>query len=417
MNATDFNIGLAICAGAVLFLTLVGGAIRSRLPLSQPLLCVLIGIGVGPVGFDLLRFDPAASEAERLIFEQAARVTVALSVMSAALRLPDGFFLDRWRPMAVILGLGMLLMWLAASGLALLLPGLTLLGALVLGALVTPTDPVLAGSIVQGRLAEKAIPAGLRHRISAESGANDGLALPLLLLPMMLAEAPGGATVAEWLFEVLLFEVVGAAIVGCLVGAAAGWAFTAAQRNEFAEGKSVTAATLALTLATLAAVRLGQADGLLAVFTAGLAFSYFLRRAHDEKYEHFHEAVDRFFTLPVFILFGVALPWPEWESIGWSLFAAAFAVLLLRRLPAWLLLGRMGGIYARPIDTAFAGWFGPVGVAAMFYAAYAMMENAPPLIWPFVSLVVALSVLVHGISATSLTRLYAQRSRGEARQG
>ena len=95
-----------------------------------------------------------------------------------------------WRELLVVLGLGMPVMWLASSTLVYLVLGVPLLLALLIGAVLTPTDPVLSDSIVTGRLANETVPGRLRHAISAESGANDGLALLLMMLPVALLTDP-----------------------------------------------------------------------------------------------------------------------------------------------------------------------------------------------------------------------------------
>ncbi len=113
---------------------------------------------------------------------EAARVTLGLAVMGAALRLPRGFVLRRWRDLALVLGVGMPLMWLATSVAAWVFLPLPPLACLVIGSVMTPTDPVISSSIVTGRIADRNIPPRIRGLITAESGANDGLALLFLTL-------------------------------------------------------------------------------------------------------------------------------------------------------------------------------------------------------------------------------------------
>jgi NhaP-type Na+/H+ or K+/H+ antiporter len=103
----------------------------------------------------------------------------------------------------------------------------------------------------------------------------------------------------------------------------------------------------------------------------------------------------------------MALPCQEWLDLGWRGVLLVVGVLLLRRLPAVLalrpLLGPLGG---RAKDVLFLGWFGPIGAAALYYAAYALRETGIEEVWVVGSLVICASVVVHGVSATPLTKLY-----------
>lgn len=108
--------------------------------------------------------------------EEAARLTLAIGLMGVALRLPPRHFIDQWRPMAVLLGLVMPLMWASAGLLAYLVLDLPLVVAFLVGAIVTPIDPIVASSIVTSASAEEHLPPRIHDNLSGESGANDGLA-------------------------------------------------------------------------------------------------------------------------------------------------------------------------------------------------------------------------------------------------
>lgn len=408
------NLALALASGSVLALTLVSGTIKKRLWFSEALACLLVGMIVGPHGAGLVALDLLGSEAHLTIVEQVARVTLALSVMSAALSLPSGFVARKWRALAIVLGPGTVLMWFVSAGIAWLALDLALLVALLAGAILAPTDPVLARSIVAGKLAESHVPSSTRNLITAESGVNDGLALPFVMIPLILLDTQGDAVRRS--FAYLSLEVAGAILVGALLGWATGKLFRFMQRAGGAESKSLTATTTALALFSLGAVGLMGADGILAVFVAGIFLNRDMTKDHAKAHEHFQDAIDRSFTLPVFVLLGVLAPFDLWLDGGWPLLLASLGILLLRRLPAWLLLQALGKPYADRRTAAFAGWFGPVGVAALFYGAVALRHDAPHDVWGLVTLVIALSTLVHGISGTPLTRAHRTRSPEEARK-
>src|SRR5690606_5769441 len=120
------------------------------------------------------------------ILEQVARLALAIGLMGVALRLPKSYVFEHWRSLTVVLVVGMLFMWLCSSAIIGGTLGLSAGAALVIGAALTPTDPVVASTMVTGPVAQKSLPNYLRHIISAESGANDGLAYLFVLAAIFL---------------------------------------------------------------------------------------------------------------------------------------------------------------------------------------------------------------------------------------
>lgn len=127
------------------------------------------------------------------------------------------------------------------------------------------------------------------------------------------------------------------------------------------------------------------------------------------------EAVVRFFTLPIFIVFGAVLPLQDWWALGWKALAIVAAILLLRRLPAMILAGGPLARLRRK-ETLFLGWFGPLGAAALYYATLGVRRTGFEEIWVIGSLVIAASITIHGLTATPFSRLYGRRlaADGEA---
>jgi NhaP-type Na+/H+ or K+/H+ antiporter len=404
----ELNVALTAVGGLVLVIGLLSGSIRRSI-LSEPLVALLAGILLGPAVLGLL--DPAGWGSRETILEQAARLTLAISLMGVALRLPKREPFRGWRSLAVLLGLVMPLMWLVSGLLVYLILGVPFLVALLVGAVVTPTDPVVSSTIVTGDLAEENLPDRLRHTLSGESGANDGLAYPFVLLPILLLSRPPGEALSHWLTRTLLWEVGAAVVFGALVGYGAGRLLERAQGEGTMERTSFLAYSIALSLAVLGAAKLLGTDGILAVFVAGLAFDAAVSEGARAEEERVQEAVNRFFILPIFVLLGMTIPWEGWVDLGWAGLLLPLAVLLLRRLPAVLalkpLLGRVGGTR----DALFLGWFGPIGVAALFYANLSVREAGVEEAWVVGSLVICASILVHGLSATPLTRLYGRHAR------
>lgn len=402
---TELNIALATIGGLTLVLSLVAGFVQNRVyVLSEPLAAVLLGIVLGPAGLGLLEL--ASFGDPFVLVEQAARLTVGLAVMAAALRLPQRYFRDHLPSMGAILLPGMAGMWLVSGGLVYALLGVPLWIALLIGAIVTPTDPVLAGTIVTGTLAEESIPADVRNVLTGESGANDGLAYPLVFLPILVLEHPLQRALTDWLLRTLLWEVGFAIGIGALMGAGAGMVERKSSEYEFLEETSLLSVTVALTFAVLGGVKLLGSDGILAAFVAGLLFNQFADPSDEAEEQKIQETVLRLFTFPVFVIFGLALPWDQWLALGWTGLALVAGVLLLRRVPMAVVFHRFVPSLAETRDALFAAWFGPIGIAALFYAMVAHRILGHELIWPAASLVIAGSIVVHGVTATPFTKVY-----------
>ncbi len=388
-----------VAVGLLALLVLgVSGPLR-RWPVSSPLLALLVGVLLGPAVLGLV--DVGTVVDEHTTFHQASRALLAVSVMAVALRYP----VPKVRPDAgaavLLVVVVMPAMALLSAGAAAVVLGTGLAGSLLLGAALSPTDPVLAASTVTGEPAEKTLPARLRHALSMESGANDGLALPLVLVAVAVA---GSGGVGHALLD-SLWQVVGAVGIGAALGASGGWVLSRADAAHSVEAGPKFLLTLAVALGTLGAAGLARTDGVLAVFVAGIAMNAVITSQERGLEVEADEAVNRFLVLPLFLLLGVALPWQEWQELGWAGPLFVVAILLVRRLPVVLAL-------QRPLrlgwpDTVYLGWFGPIGVSALFYLTLEAKELRvdPPLLAAGL-MVVAGSTVVHGVTSSLGLALY-----------
>lgn len=402
---TQLNIALAIMGSVAICIALLSALIK-RSPISEPALAVLVGLAVGPYGLAWLNLERWGDTFA--ILEQAARLTLAIGLMGVALRLKRDALKAMLKPTVLLLTLAMLGMWLVSSLLAGWLLGLSMWAALLLGAVITPTDPVVASSIVTGKFAKAHLPLRLRTALSAESGANDGLAYGFVMLPiLMLGHAPDEAW-SHWLIESVVAGIGGAALMGAVVGAAAARLLMVAERKQLVAGTSLLGYSVAFSLMTLGLAKLLNTDGVLAVFAAGLAFNLCSDRHDEQEEENIQEAVAKLFTLPMFVIFGIALPLNEWAALGWPLLALALLVLLLRRPPVVMLLALTWRHSLNTRDSVYLGWFGPLGIAAIYYAALAHSHLHDPLYWHAASALIFASILIHGVTAAPLSRLYAQ---------
>ena len=414
LTSHEINIALLTLGGLVLGLGLFSGLLKERLWLSDPLVALLVGVLLGPAVLGLLDLSHWGNQEG--ILEQGARLAIAVQVMGVALRLPKAYPFKQRRVLGVLLGLLMPLMWAVSSLLVYWILGFPIWVSLLIGAVITPTDPVVSTSVVTGKVAEQNLPQRIRDALSAESAANDGLAYLFVMLPILMLTRPPGASLVHWLTKTLLWEVGAAIVLGALLGYAAGRLLVWAERKQTMNKPSFLAYTVALSLFVLGGVKLLDSDGILAVFAAGIAFDMVVGGQERAEEEGVQEAVDRFFTLYIFVLLGMALPWQSWLTLGWKGLGFAIAILLLRRLPALLLLSPLLGNLKRLPDTLFLGWFGPIGVAAIFYAFLALREAGIEDAWNVGSLVICASIIIHGITAVPLAKRYAQQTgfRGES---
>lgn len=412
----ELNLFIAAIGATVLTLGLVSDYFRRNWWTSDPLTALVLGIILGPAALGFVNPTAWGLPKEHLL-EQAARFTMAIGLMGVALRLPQQYFFRHWKPLFILLGLVMPLMWIASGLLVYWILRIPFWEAMLVGAAITPTDPIVSNSIVTGVVAEENLPDRVRHIISAESGANDGLAYPFVVLCILILERTisegkpltQGNLLPYWLTHVVLWEVGGAVLFGVMFGYIAGRLLKWAERHHTIENSSFLAYSIALSLTVLGSAKLIGTDGILAVFMSGLAFGNAVggqQRASEDKVQ---EAINRFFTLPIFILLGLMLPWQEWASLGWwKLGLLAVAILLLRRLPAILLLSP----WIKPIrnrsEAFFVGWFGPIGVAAIFYAGFCLRRTNVEEVWVVCALMICASIVAQGLSATPLTKWYGQ---------
>jgi sodium/hydrogen antiporter len=229
----------------------------------------------------------------------------------------------------------------------------------------------------------------------------------MLMLPVLLIGHGTEQAIATWLVDVLLHG----AAVGIAAGAALGWvtgrAFHRAHQRGLMEDYSMLTFSVALSLATLGTVSTIGGKGILGVFAAGIAFNLATTSREQEEEEHAQEGVGRLFLQPVFFLFGIMAPLGAWWELGAKGLAGGLLVLFFRRLPAFLAMHPLVRRSCSLADLAFLGWFGPLGVTTIYLALTAADHLEAPAIWHAASLLVAVSLVAHGMTATPFSRWYA----------
>ncbi|KAI8348848.1 Sodium/hydrogen exchanger family-domain-containing protein [Choanephora cucurbitarum] len=409
---STFTIAIAILSGFILFFGYVSMFLKEKLFLSEALVAVVVGIIAGPLVSN--GFNPYAWDHHDEITKQLTRCIIAIQVMAVGIELPKHYLKKEWLTMSILLIPVMMFMWLI-SGLFIwaLIPPINYLEALVISACICPTDPILANSVVKGRFAEKHVPAHIRNALSAESGANDGMGFPFLFLAIFLiAEDSVGVAIGKWIYITCLFQIALSCVIGVAVGFVARKVLQWSERNHLIDKPSFLAFAIALSLFLMSMTGFSGSDDLLACFAAGNAFSWDDWFRHETEEAHFQEVIDMMLNLAIFVYIGAIIPWSDFnnEQLGlstWRLITIAVLVLFFRRLPIVVLLKPVMPAIKTYREAVFSGWFGPMGVGAVFLSIIAKEELeiasegkerpiSAEIISPVVLFVVFCSVLVHG---------------------
>lgn len=415
LTGPTLDVVLAIVAGTLVVLGLTA-SLAKQYTLSPFLLAVVIGAVLGPAVLNLA--DPTAGVVGRgTLLEQTSRIALALSVTSIGFRLQRSDVRANGRRVLSLLSIGMLIMWLVSSAGAWLLLGLSWPLALLLGAVLTPTDPAVASTLVQGSYAERMLPQRLRMTLEMESGANDGLALPVVLLAGFFLPHSGIDSVTHLLLN-MAQEVGIALVLGPVAGVAVGLLTRLARARSAMEETFIPILVPATSLLVLAVAGLLGASGVLAAFLAGVGMSWTardpdVRRAVAIAQENFTKVA----TTVVFLAFGAVLPWSDWAALGVSGLVFAAWVLLLRRPLAGV--AALAPTRTGRWSVGFLSWFGPLGVGSIYYATYIERFNLAQQgrFFAVVSLTVAVSMVVNTLTATTGMRWYARRTGSEVPDG
>jgi NhaP-type Na+/H+ or K+/H+ antiporter len=396
---------ILIVVGAAILVFGLPSTILKRLWLSVPLLALAAGVVLGPEALDVLR--PDEFQGSHKVLEELARITLGVSLVSTGLQFQRGDLRRNWARGGALLTVGMVGMWLATSAGAWLLLGVEPWLALLIGAILTPTDPVVASSLVTGRLAEANLPRWLRRTLQLEAGANDGLALVFVLVSALVLTLPDDN------FTTIAGEAAGqvaiAVVAGLLLGFVAAKVVDVAEDHQAASAGFFLVSALALALLTVGAVHALGGTGILASFVAGVTFSVTLGERYAEELEKMQSALEHLLVVPVFIFFGSVLPWEQWTGLGWSGLAFALWALLVRRpAPAALALGATN---TPRRGVAFLSWYGPLGVAAIYYAVFIEQYGLEQYdeVFAACTLAIAVSVIAFSVTATPGVRRYAGR--------
>lgn len=398
----DFYVTLTFVSLLLLALGMVYTRTRRSL-ITEPMAAMIIGIVVGPYVLNLLNVDNWGGFDQTL--QIASALAISMALMAGAYRLPKNYLKKNYAMQSKLLLLGMLGMWLCSSLIIKLLLPFSWSYSFLIGAIITPTDPVIAATIASGKIAKELLPERIRDALTFESCANDGLAFPLVMLPLMFIQQKEHP-VKEWFVSSFLWETCAAILFGAVIGYISALLFKRARSAKSMAKPSMLVFSTALGFFVFGLLELLDCNGIIGVFAAGFVAHHLFDEDINKEQSVEQEARERLFIIPIFFVFGLILPWNEWLKMGWITIVVAVLILVFRRLPVVLLLQRwMKNTFTVP-DALFIGWFGPIGAAAMFYAVYTFRKIHILDVWTIVSMIIFASTIMHGITGYSLSKKY-----------
>ncbi len=407
----DAYILLLAGAGALILLVAWLPMALRELPLSLPMFCVAFGYAA----FSLSSGDTPSPLAYPYVTQRLTELVILVALTGAGLKLdrPLG-----WRSWSMTWRLLAIAMPLSIAGIALVghwLLGLGAAAALLLGAALAPTDPVLASDVQVGppRSGEED---EVRFTLTAEAGLNDGLAFPFvnLAIAMMLRGTETWEWTLDWLATDVAWKLVVGVAVGWGVGRGLGWVtFHMPNRARLSHtGDGFVA--LGITFLAYGLTELVHGYGFLAVFLAAVAVRN-AERNHDyhERLHDFAEQTERLLMMVLLVLFGGAVAGGLLDALTWAGVAAALLFVFVVRPLAGL--ASLAGQPEHPVrERAAVAFFGIRGLGSFYYLAYALNQaefERPGVLWATLALTVLLSIALHGMTVTPAMRWLDGRRR------
>ena len=428
-----------VIAGALLISVALTGSVLKRLPLTAAIYYLGVGALLGPWGANVLRLT-ALDNAVAL--ERLTEAAVIVSLFTAGLKLRLPFSDGRWRRPVVLATVAMALTIGGIAALSMTVLGLSLGAAVLLGAVLAPTDPVLA-SDVQVSHEHDAEP--VRFSLTGEAGLNDGTSFPFVMLGLgLLGTHELGILGVRWVAIDVVWAVGAGLGVGTLCGAGIGKLVLYLRRQHREAVGLDEFLALGLIALCYGIALLVHGYGFLAVFAAGLSMRR-IEREHSEVVPppdvadtpvskeqqatdpssapaymaravlDFNEQLERLGELAVVIVIGAMLA--DIQQVGPGAWLAAWLFLVIR--PAATLVS----LYRAPLSQAqraFIAWFGVRGVGSLYYLAYAITHGAAApydrMLADITLVIVATSIVLHGVSVTPVMQRYSRLTRRSTRR-
>ncbi len=400
-------------AGIIVVTTgiLVFGLFSKKLegtPITLPIVFTGFGWLVGTGGLGVAQIDPGHG-----VIHIIAELTLILVLFYDAARIDLKRLLSDHDLPFRMLSIGMPLTIVGGAFIALLLfPEATFPMAFLVAAILAPTDAALGQSVVSSPV----VPVRIRQALNVESGLNDGISLPLVLVFAIWAGAPTeNGTGASDLAVFAALQLTLGPFVGLSIGYAGARLIDTAITQKWMTEPFSGIAILCVALAAFAAAESAGGNGFIAAFTAGLLFGSVVKR-HCKFLFEFMESEGQLLTLLTFLIFGaIMLPQALHHAVFGTVLLAVLFLTLVRALPVAISLTGLG--LSLP-SKLFLGWFGPRGIASILFALLILEKYPIPggeELMACVVITVALSIFLHGVTAAPLAKRYGVfvKSRGE----
>ncbi|MEU1849356.1 cation:proton antiporter [Streptomyces sp. NPDC019990] len=412
-----------VCLGLGALGAAVLPRVVSKRPLSLPMVFLAAGVLIELLPVGVPAVDPVR---DRLWVEHTTEVCVIVSLMGAGLAIDRPFAWRRWSSTWRLLGITMPLTVAVVTLLAWGLLDWPPAAALLLGAVLAPTDPVLAGEVRVGEpLGTERDEDEVRFSLTSEAGLNDGLAFPFVYAAIALAAAAGTGWSADWIGSWALTDLLGKCAVGLAVGGGVGWLLgwmffrvrkSALRLSEHMEGF----VALGATFVSYGIAEVLHGYGFLSVFVTACVIRAAERSHGYHKVLHeFTEQIERLFTAVLLFLLGGYLVAGALSAL--TLMGAVLGVLVLlvvRPLTGWLAQARCA---VGQKERAVVALFGIRGIGSLFYLSYALGQDSfgglERELWAIVALTVVISVVLHGAMATPAIGYLDRRREGAELDG
>lgn len=395
--------------GLLLLGVTLGSGWISRLPLSYALIYLVAGVSIGPYGLRLIQLRPDAEFLERL-----TEFVVIVSVFSCGLKMNRPFKLWAWQTTARLIGFLMPISILAIAAICHFLLDFDWGAAILLGAILAPTDPVLASEVQLAHVEDRD---ELRFGLTSEGGLNDALAFPFVYFGLYwIKDSNWENWFKQWVAIDLVWAIASGIVMGIVVAKAVVWIDKHVQRFREVDDLMEDFIALSTILLTYSLTELVNGYGFLAVFVAGVVVqdSYYRDQEKRLAQIRFTERVEKLLEVGTILILGsLLLVAPIIKYSGQALLLAALLLFVIRPVGVWISM--LGSRIPAPTRWLF-GWFGIRGVGSLYYLTYAFGkglkgETGEQIAW-ITYIIVVISVILHGISATPLMRWYERNIKG-----
>ncbi len=389
---------------AILICVLLAAAISQRIQgtiITLPMVYTVLGLILSGRILGIVNFD-LESELVRIV----AELTLVLVLATDASRIDVRTLIKDHSLPIRLLGIGLPLMMIFGTIVAaILFAELDFWEAAVLAVILSPTDASLGQAVVTN----PRVPVRIRQSLNVESGLNDGIAMPFLLLALSLAVAEENSLGPGYWIGLALAQIGFGVLAGAIIGFLGGRFIEWGQHSGWMSKEFQKISILALALLAFGVAELVGGNGFIAAFVMGVTAANTTRKEDTEMlYEYAEVEVQGLMLLTFMVVFGaVMLPLALDHFTGAMLLYAILSLAMIRFLSV---LVSMIGTRVRPVTTAFLGWFGPRGVASILYIFTVLEEDLADeaLIYNVVMLTVLISIFVHGITAAPGAKWYAK---------